>query len=227
MAAGTQTAFDAAARSALAEAAREVATSGLVVGAAGNVSLRRGDRVLITPRGGRLEALEPGDCVDIALEDGSVAADHAASTKPSSESALHRAVYAATGATAIVHTHSHYATVLSTVVEEVPAVHYVVNQFGGPVRVARYECFGTDELARSVSEALEGRKAALMQNHGAVATGADLAQAVLNAIQLEWFASVYYHARLVGSPSILSEEQLATVADQAHAMRYGLPEAST
>jgi L-fuculose-phosphate aldolase len=214
-----QTAFDAAARDALVDAAREVATSGLVVGAAGNVSLRRGDRVLITPRGSRLEALAPGDCVDIALADGSVAAGHAAPTRPSSESALHRAIYAATGAAAIVHTHSHYATVLSTLVDEVPAVHYVVNQFGGPVRVARYECFGTEELARSVSAALEGRTAALMQNHGAVALGGDLAQAVLNAIQLEWFASVYYHARVAGSPSILSAEQLADVAEQSRAMK--------
>ena len=224
MAAETQTAFDAAARTALVEAAREVATSGLVVGSAGNVSVRREDRVLITPGGGRLEALEPQDCVDVALDDGSVAADHASSSKPSSESALHRMVYAATDAQAIVHTHSHYATVLSTLVDEIPAVHYVVNQFGGPVRVARYECFGTDELAQSVSEALAGRKAALMQNHGAVATGKDLAQAVLNAIQLEWFASVYYHARLAGEPSILTEEQLATVAERARAIRYGLLE---
>jgi L-fuculose-phosphate aldolase len=223
--AGTPTAFDARARQALADAAREVATSGLVVGAAGNVSLRRGERVLITPRGSRLEALAPGDCVDIALADGTVAADHAARTRPSSESALHRAVYAATDAAAIVHTHSHYATVLSTLVDEVPAVHYVVNQFGGPVRVARYECFGTDALAQAVREALEGRKAALMRNHGAVATGSDLAQAVLNAIQLEWLASVYYHARAAGSPSILTAEQLATVAEQSRAMRSGGPEA--
>ena len=214
-----QTAFDAAARSALVDAAREVATSGLVVGAAGNVSLRRGDRVLITPRGGNLEALAPGDCVDVALADGAVAADHAAPTKPSSESPLHRAVYAATDAAAIVHTHSHYATVLSTLVDEVPAVHYVVNPFGGPVRVAGYACFGTDELARSVSEALDGRTAALMQNHGALAVGADLAQAVLNAIQLEWLASVYYHARLAGTPSILSPAQLADVAEQSLAMK--------
>jgi L-fuculose-phosphate aldolase len=222
---GTQTAFDAAARSALCDAAREVATSGLVVGSAGNVSLRRGDRVLITPGGGRLEALEPDGCVDIALDDGSVADDHTATTKPSSESPLHRMVYAATDAHAIVHTHSHYATVLSTLVTEIPAVHYVVNQFGGPVRVARYECFGTDELAQSVSAALEGRKAALMQNHGAIATGKDLAQAVLNAIQLEGFASVYYHARLAGDPSILTAEQLDTVAQRARAIRYGGQEA--
>jgi L-fuculose-phosphate aldolase len=215
----TQTAFDAAARSALADAAREVATSGLVVGAAGNVSLRRGDRVLITPRGGNLAALAPDECVDIALADGAVAADHAAPTRPSSESPLHRAVYAATDAAAIVHTHSHFATVLSTLVDEVPAVHYVVNQFGGPVRVARYACFGTDELAESVREALDGRTAALMQNHGAIATGRDLAQAVVNAIQLEWLASVYYHARLAGSPSILSAEQLADVAEQSRAMK--------
>jgi L-fuculose-phosphate aldolase len=64
-----------------------------------------------------------------------------------------------------------------------------------------------------------------MQNHGAIATGKDLAQAVLNAIQLEWFASVYYHARMAGTPSILSAEQLATVAERAQAIRYGMQEA--
>jgi L-fuculose-phosphate aldolase len=212
-------AFDDAARAQLAEGARVVAERGLVVGSAGNLSMRRGGRVLITPRGALLEALDPRECVEIDLDDGAVAPGHAAPTRPSSESALHRSVYAATGACAIVHTHSHYATVLSTLVDELPAVHYVVTAFGGPVRVARYETFGTDELAAAVTEALEGRSAALMANHGAVVAGRDVEHAVALALQLEWLASVYYHAIAAGAPSILSDSALDAVRDRARQLR--------
>src|SRR3954447_8572194 len=160
-------AFDDAARAALVAGARAVAEAGLVVGTAGNLSMRSSDRVLITPRLAHLDAIDPRACVEIALADGAVADEHVGDSQPSSESALHRAIYAATDAGAIVHTHSHYATVLSTLIDELPAVHYVITAYGGPVRVARYECFGTEELAMSVTEALEGRSAAIMANHGA------------------------------------------------------------
>jgi L-fuculose-phosphate aldolase len=218
--------FDAAARAALVEGSRVIGQSGMVVGSAGNLSVRSGDRVLITPRGAALAAIDPAALVDVALDDGAVAPDHAADSRPSSESALHRAIYAATDAGAIVHTHSHFATVLSALVDELPAVHYVIAAFGGPVRVARYECFGTHELATSVTEALEGRSAALMANHGAVVTGRDIEHAVTMAIQLEWLASVYYHASVAGTPNILSEAELAAVVDQSRALRYGLEASS-
>ncbi len=220
------TAFDATARAALVEGSRTIGKSEMVVGSAGNLSIRDGDRVLITPRGAELEAIDPAALVDVALADGAVADDHASDSRPSSESALHRAIYAATDAGAVVHTHSHFATVLSTLVEELPAVHYVIAAFGGPVRVARYETFGTDELAIAVTEALDGRGAALMANHGAVVTGRDIEHAVTMAIQLEWLASVYYHASVAGTPSILSETQLAAVVDQSRALRDGLEASS-
>jgi L-fuculose-phosphate aldolase len=218
--------FDAAARAALVAGSRVIGESGMVVGSAGNLSIRSGERVLITPRGAQLEAIAPEALVDIALEDGTVSGEHASDSRPSSESALHRAIYAATDAAAIVHTHSHFATVLSTLVDELPAIHYVITAFGGPVRVARYETFGTADLAAAVTEALDGRSAALMANHGAVVTGRDIEHAVAMAVQLEWLASVYYHARVAGTPNILSESELAAVVDQARALRYGLEASS-
>jgi L-fuculose-phosphate aldolase len=101
---------------ALAAAGRAVADGGLVVGTAGNLSARDGDTMLITPRGTRLARVDR--CVRVRLSDGSVVEGR----HPSSETPLHRAVYAATGARAIVHTHSRFATVMSTLVDELSAV---------------------------------------------------------------------------------------------------------
>jgi L-fuculose-phosphate aldolase len=185
------------------------------------VSLRSNDHVLITRGGAELVALDPQDCVEVDLSGRVVSEGHAAGSRPSSELPLHLAIYTATDARAIVHTHSHYATVLSTLVDELPAVHYAIHRFGGPVRVARYETFGTDELAASVIEALEGRRAALMANHGAVVAGRDIEGAVSMAIQLEWLASIYYHAILCGSPSILSDDELDAVRDRVRKLKTG------
>ncbi len=214
-------AFSEADRAALAQGAAKIGASGMVPGSAGNLSLRRGERVLITPRGAELVDIEPSMLVDIALSDGAVSPSHAAPSRPSSESALHRAVYGVMDAAAVVHTHSHYATVMSTLVDELPAVHYATMMFGGPVRVARYACFGTEALATAVSDALAGRHAALMANHGAVVAGRDIRHAVSLAVQLEWLASVAYHALAAGSPRTLTPAQLQDVADQSRALRYG------
>jgi L-fuculose-phosphate aldolase len=211
-------AFDDAARSALVAGARAVAEAGLVVGAAGNLSIRSGERVLITPRGALCEAVDPDACVEIALTDGSVVEGHA---QPSSESAMHRAVYAATDAGAIVHTHSHYATVLSTLIDELPPIHYAIHALGGPVRVARYETFGTEALAAAVTEAMEGRRGALMANHGAIVAGRDVEHAVGLAITLEWLAGIYYDAIVAGTPTILGEADIDAVREQVRALRRG------
>jgi L-fuculose-phosphate aldolase len=205
-------------RIALAEAAREVAAGGLVVGASGNVGVRSGEHLLITPRGCRLRAVDPADCVCVALADGSVSPDHARGSLPSSELPLHLALYAAAPeARAIVHTHSHFATVLSTLVEEIPAIHYVTTEFGGPVRVAPYATYGSVELAEGVAAALAGRSAALMANHGAVVVASTLDRAVEQARQLEWLASIYWHARVFGTPALLGDEQLGAVDAQHRA----------
>jgi L-fuculose-phosphate aldolase len=203
----------------LAEAAREVAASGLTVGSSGNLGIRSGEHLLITPRGSRLSAIDPADCVCVALADGRVAPDHARPSRPSSELPLHLAVYAAAPeAKAIVHTHSHFATVLSTLVDEIPPIHYVTTEFGGPVRVAPYATYGSVELAEGVATALAGRSAALMANHGAVTIAATLDHAVEQARQLEWLASVYWHAQVFGTPALLGDDQLSAVDAQNRAL---------
>lgn len=207
-------------RVALVEAARDVAAGGLVVGTSGNLGIRSGEHLLITPRGSLLAAIDPADCVCVALADGSVSPDHTRPSLPSSELPLHLAVYAAApDAKAIVHTHSHFATVLSTLVDEIPPIHYVTTEFGGPVRVAPYATYGSVQLAEGVAAALDGRTAALMANHGAVTTAATLDHAVERARQLEWLASVAWHARALGTPTLLDETQLGAVDAQAHALR--------
>jgi L-fuculose-phosphate aldolase len=203
----------------LAEAARDVAAGGLVVGASGNLGIRRDDHLLITPRGSHLGAIDPADCVSVTLVDGSVSPDHARPSRPSSELPLHLAVYAAAPeAKAIVHTHSHFATVLSTLVDEIPAIHYVTTEFGGPLRVAPYATFGSVELAEGVATALAGRSAALMANHGAVTIAMTLDRAVEQARQLEWLASVYWHAQVFGTPTLLDKTQLGAVDVQTRTL---------
>ncbi len=214
--------FDDAARASLISGAKRVAEAGLVVGSAGNLSLRSAERVLITRGGCELDALVPDDCVEVGVSESVVPEDHRSGPQPSSELALHLTVYGATDAAAIVHTHSHYATVLGTVANELPAIHYTINHFGGPVRVARYETFGTEDLAASVIDALRGRSGALMANHGAVVIGRDIGEAVGRAILLEWLASLYYHATLFGSPTILSPDELEAVRDRARRLRRGV-----
>jgi L-fuculose-phosphate aldolase len=217
------TAFTDSDRRALADAAKAIDDSGMVPGAAGNLSLRRGDRMLITPRGADLGAIDPLDLVDVSVEDGAVAPDHDRDSRPSSETALHRAVYAAAGEgqDAVVHTHAHYSTVVGTLVDELPPIHYAIAAFGGAVRVAPYTTFGTPELADSVATALDGRTAALMSNHGMVVTGRDPRQAVGKAITLEWVASVYYHAIAAGrEPRLLDADDLAAVVAQIKAIDY-------
>lgn len=215
---------DVSIRQGLVDASNQVANSGFVVGSSGNLSVRVGDRVLITPRGGRLGDLALADCVEIALDDGKQSPDQASRSRASSEERLHRNIYSATDAGAVVHTHSHFATVLSTLVEELPAIHYGITAFGGPIRVAKYATFGTPELAASVVAALKERKGALMANHGAVVTGPTIGRAVELAIQLEWMASIYYHACVLGRPTLLDPDELARVTEHSQRLNYGRTE---
>jgi L-fuculose-phosphate aldolase len=198
-----------AAREAIVTTCQELSRAGLVVGTAGNVSVRQGDLVAVTPSGVRYATLTP-DLVGVHRLDGSPVEAPLAAT---SELPLHLAVYAARPeAGAVVHTHSPAATALSALVDEVPAVHYYTELFGGPVRVARYATYGTDELARNVVHALRERTACLMGNHGAVAVGADLASAHEKSEYLEWLCDVYLRAVSAGTPRLLSSGQLADVA---------------
>lgn len=185
---------------------RRMQAEGLVVGTAGNVSVRVDDHVVISPSGVAYAAMTPADVVVVDLDGGIL--DGA--LKPSSELPLHLAVYRATGVAAITHNHAPASTALSVVVEEIPATHYYSGMFGGPVRVAPYATFGTDELAANVASALEGRTGALMSNHGAITTGADLPAAFALLPYLEYICEVHLRALATGlRPKVLSPELLA------------------
>jgi L-fuculose-phosphate aldolase len=199
-----------------------LAAAGLVVGTAGNVSARAGELIAVTPSGLDYAALT-AELVGVHRMDGSAVE---APLQPSSELPLHLAVYAAAGVAgagvagaevagagvaAIVHTHAPAATALSALVDEVPAIHYQVASFGGPVAVAPYATYGTGELAANVVTALAGRSACLMANHGAVTTGPDLRTAVTRAQALEWVCDVYLRAAAAGQPRLLPAAEIENV----------------
>jgi L-fuculose-phosphate aldolase len=196
------------ARSTVVRTCRELLSAGLVVGTSGNVSVRAGDLVAVSPTGVEYGELTAG-LVGVHRLDGTPVE---AELKPTSELPLHLAVYAATGANAIVHTHSVAATALSAIAEEIPAVHYQVAMFGGPVRVAPYATYGTAGLAANVVTALDGRTACLMANHGAVVTAPDPDAALRGSHYLEWLCEVYLRAMAAGSPRILPAEEIDLVA---------------
>jgi L-fuculose-phosphate aldolase len=203
-------------RRALAEACHRLSGEGLVIGTAGNLSVRVDDHVVVSPTGCVLEEVAPEE-MSVVSVDGDVTEG-----SPTSELGLHLGVYRAMDwAGAVVHTHSPMATAVGCVVDELPAIHYGMLALGGSVRVAPYATFGTDELHQHVLAALEGRLAALMQNHGTLNCAASLDSAVEGALLLEWACSLYWHAKQIGEPSVLTDEQLADVAAQVQRLGYG------
>jgi L-fuculose-phosphate aldolase len=148
-----------------------------------------------------------------------------APSPPSSETPMHLSVYRSTPAQAVVHTHSPYATVLSTVVEELPPIHYVIAGLGGSVRVAPYATFGTRELADNMAEGLEGRTAVILQNHGTITYGRTLEAAFTRSVTLEWLATLYWRATLFGSPHLLDDAEIDRVREEAKVKGYRPAEA--
>ena len=205
-------------REQVAAACRRLAAEGLVIGTAGNVSARSGDHVAISATGAVLGQATAAEVTVVDLDGGVVGGE----LEPTSELDLHLGVYRRYDAGAVVHTHAPMATALACVLDdELPCVHYQMLLLGGPVRVARYATFGTPELAESVIEALDGRTAALMANHGAIAYAPDLAAAVEHSLLLEWACTVYWRARVLGDVRELDEEQRQAVVAAAIERRYG------
>ena len=204
-------------REAIAAACRRLATEGLVIGTAGNVSACDGELVAITPTGAVLGELEAAQ-VSVVDRQGALVEGE---LEPTSELDLHLGVYERYDAGAVVHTHAPMATALSCVIDELPCVHYSMLLLGGTVKVAPYETFGTPELALAVADALEGHTAALMANHGAVAYAGTVEDAVERSLLLEWACGVYWHACALGTPRTLDEEQRQAVVTAALERGYG------
>ena len=194
--------------------------SGLNQGTSGNVSLRHGARMLITPSATPYERMQPEMIASMALADPAGAWD--GPLKPSTEWRFHRDILASRpDVGAVLHTHSTFATILAIARRPIPACHYMIAAFGGmEVRVADYATYGTAALSRHVLAALEGRNACLMANHGMLVAGATLERARWLAVELETIARQYYHALLIGGPVLLSAAEIAEAA--AGFASYGL-----
>ena len=209
-------------REQVAQASRHLAAEGLVVGTAGNVSARAGELVAITPTGAALEDLTAEQITVVDPQGAHIDGDLAAT----SELDLHLGVYQRYDAGAVIHTHAPMATALSCVLDELPCIHYQLLLLGGPVRVAPYRTFGTPELAEVTLDALDGRMAALMANHGAIVYAHDLDAAVKQALLLEWACTVYWRAAAIGSPRALDEEERQAVITAAIERNYGRTKAA-
>jgi L-fuculose-phosphate aldolase len=204
-------------RARIVAAGRRLANGGLVVGTAGNLSVRVGDHLVVTGSGTDLGELTPARLTVVDLDGIVVDGDLA----PTSELPLHLAIYRATDAAAIAHAHSPSSIAVGVTHDVLPPVHYATVPLGGVVRVAAYATFGTPELAANVLAALDGRVAALMRNHGSVAHGASVEEACERLETVEWLAEVYRRAVALGTPRLLTEPELDAVAAQLKRLDYG------
>lgn len=205
-------------RRAVVDVYREVGRRGLIVASSGNVSHRTRGGMMITPSGCSAETLKPPDIVAMKL-DGAVKG----SASPSSEWAMHAAIYLAyPAAQCIVHTHADACTALACLNEALPPFHYMLANFGGDdVRCAPYVTFGTPELARLAVEALDGRTACLLANHGMIVHAETAERALSGAIVLETLCRQYLLARSAGTVRLLNPDEMQ--AAHRRYQTYGQP----
>lgn len=192
---------------------------GLNRGTSGNCSVRldSNNKFLITPSGVSLEKMSPASIVQMGI-DGSVDDDG----KPSSEWRFHCEILKhRPDAQAVVHTHSVAATALSCLRKDIPPFHYMVAVAGGDsIRCAPYALFGTQELSDGALEALQGRKACLLANHGVIALGRDLDEAVQIAQEVETLSEQYHLSLNLGVPYFLSESEMDAVLEKFKGYGY-------
>ena len=190
---------------------QQLAKLGLNRGTSGNASVRLDDHFLITPSGMAAETLTINDMVEVNMAGQTIDAG-----KPSSEWRFHRDIYEARPeVNAVVHTHAMFATSLSCLRKDIPPFHYMIAVAGGQdIRCADYVLFGTQALSNAAITALKDRKACLLANHGMIAVGKTLQQAVDIAIEVETLCEQYWRALQVGSPHLLSNDEMAEVFEQ-------------
>lgn len=199
-------------RRSIADACRRMNALGINQGASGNIGLRVTDGLLLTPSGLPYDEMTPGDIV-FMKRDGTAPPGQ---REPSSEWRLHRAILSARPEVgAVVHTHAMFATTLACLHREIPAFHYMVAMAGGDsIRCAPYATFGSQELADHAVRALDGRKACLLANHGMIAIGETLAQALALAAEVETLAAQYWRALQIGEPVILPRKEMRVVLEK-------------
>ena len=202
------------------ESARALNASGINQGTSGNVSARIDGGLLITPTSLPYEQMQPADVVALDLQGQPL---HDGQRRPSSEWRLHADILRQRPeAQAVVHCHSTSATALACHGRDIPPFHYMVAIAGGStVRCAPYALFGTQALSDLALEALIGRRAALLAQHGQVTLAASLQQALRLAIEVETLARMYLQALQLGEPRLLDTAQMDAVHQQFNALLYG------
>jgi L-fuculose-phosphate aldolase len=207
-------------RRGIVRAYREIGRRGLIVGSSGNVSHRTRAGMIITPSGCSAETLEPDHLVPMTLT-GKVKGK----ATPSSEWAMHAGIYLAYPvAQCIVHTHADACTALACLDEGLPPFHYMVANFGGDdVRCAPYVTFGTPELARLAVEALNGRTACLLANHGMIVHGGNADRALTSAIVLETLCRQYLLARAAGAVRLLTGDEMRAAHERYRTYGQAIP----
>lgn len=195
-------------RISLLETSRRLVELGLNRGASGNASVRYGEGMLITPSALLVTEMTPESMVRMDL-----AGNVLQGGKPSSEWRFHRDILLARPEVgAVVHVHSTYATTIACLRRDVPAVHYMIAMAGGDtIRCTPYSVFGEQELSDHALEALQGRKACLLGNHGMIALGKDLDDALAVAVEVEFLCEIYSRTMQVGEPHILTSQQMHDV----------------
>jgi L-fuculose-phosphate aldolase len=208
MAQGAMTTEENQKRQAIIDACRRMNALGINHGTSGNISVRHGDGLLITPTSTPYEAMTPDQIVFMEL-DGS----HAAHQRPSSEWRFHLDILRARNDVgAVVHAHPTYCTILAIMGLEIPPVHYMIAVAGGDsIRCAPYATYGTPELSAHALAALEGRFACLLDHHGMIAIGSSLAKAMWLAVEVETLARQYHGCLQIGKPPLLPKDEIERV----------------
>jgi L-ribulose-5-phosphate 4-epimerase len=173
----------------------EALRAGIVHGTAGNMSIRDRESglIAISPSGMPYPTVAPADIV--IVDDLGVVHDGA--RRPSSETPMHTMVFRArSDIRAIVHTHSHFSTVVSTIRSYLPPIlTEVCVVVGSRVPITRYGLTGTEDIGQSVVDVLErDTRAVILKNHGLITFGDDFAHALAIAEIVEEAAKVYVHA---------------------------------
>jgi L-fuculose-phosphate aldolase len=208
MAQGAMTTEENEKRQAIIDACQRMNALGINQGTSGNISVRHGDGLLITPTSTPYEAMAPDQIVFMGL-DGS----HAAHQRPSSEWRFHLDILRARNDVgAVVHAHPTYCTILAIMGLEIPPVHYMIAVAGGDsIRCAPYATYGTPELSAHALAALEGRFACLLDHHGMIAIGSSLAKAMWLAVEVETLARQYHGCLQIGKPPLLPKDEIERV----------------
>lgn len=195
---------------------RTLGERGLIVGTSGNVSARVPGGMLVTPSGGAPDMLT--ELVTVSFDGVKLCGGGT----PSSEWPMHAAVYQACPEAAfIVHTHADACTALACLHQGLPPFHYMVVAFGGDVRCAPYATFGSPALAKNAGEAIQGRSACLLANHGMIVCATTAASALSRAVLLETLCRQYLLALAAGRPQLLTEQDMQDARERFKT--YGQP----